>query len=115
MCIRDSAKTPLETKTGKAKRTPARGTAGTEPNSGGASASNPKRASSRSAQRSLGSVSWLSTGLSLAVEQKADSFGTAIGAGSTGGADQADEAKSDTFGFESRRAAINVKCPESVE
>ena len=66
---------PLAIKTGRARRTPARGTAVAEPNSGGASSSNPKRASNRSAERSLGSVSWLAGALVSAAAQKADSFG----------------------------------------
>src|SRR5208283_6227796 len=64
-------------RTGSARSTPARGTAVTEPKSGGASSNKPKRASKRSAQRSPGSVSWLAMEASLLAPPKADRFESA--------------------------------------
>jgi hypothetical protein len=66
-------------RTATAWRAPARGTRLAEPNSGGASSNNPNRASSRSAERSVGSVSWLVGECAGSVKQKADSFGFAPG------------------------------------
>jgi hypothetical protein len=66
--LRDSVEVKLLSQGREAKRTPAGGMAVADPYSGVASSSNPKRASSRSARRWLGSVSRRTAELSLAVE-----------------------------------------------
>ena len=96
--LRDSVEVKLLSQGREAKRTPAGGMAVADPYSGVASSSNPKRASSRSARRWLGSVSWLAAELSLAVEEKADRFGFAPCSMIDSDDGAAADAKPDSFG-----------------
>src|SRR5437899_1159641 len=84
-----------------------------QPNNGAASSSSPKRASSRSPLRSLGSVSKLcGAGLSKLVSEKADRFGYQSNPGIGDGSATPD---AEEFGFAPRgKVSANSACSTGV-